>query len=76
MPVKDKHSSNSPFLKGGGGDRLSQNWAKGEGFNFFNKGKDSKKGWDGVIKGRGEGIKKICKTFSISLKDTQTFKAY
>ena len=63
-----------PFLKGvmdflrigqkGGGDSIF----------FFNKGRDRKKGWDGVI--RGEGVKKIYKTFSISLKETQSFKAY
>ena len=41
---------------------------------FFNKGRDRKKGRDGVI--RGGGIKKIYKTFLISLKETQTFKAY
>ena len=49
-----------------------QNWPKGERFNFFNKGRDRKKGWDGVIGGR----KKTYKTFSISLKETQTLKAY
>ena len=36
---------------------------------FFNKGRDRKKAWDGVIK-------KIYKTFSFSLKETQTLKAY
>ena len=44
------------------------------GFNFFfDKRRDRKKGWDGVIRGR---IKKIYKTFSISQKETQSFKAY
>ena len=60
-----------------GRDRLSQNSAKkGGGFNFFNKGRNIKKGWDGVIRGGGGGVKKMYKTFLISLKETQTFKAY
>ena len=44
-----------PFLKEG--DGLSQNWPKGGGgFNFiFNKGRDKKKGWDGLIRGGGGG---------------------
>ena len=41
---------------------------------FFNKGRDRKKRWDGVI--MGGGIKKIYKTFAISLKETQTFKTH
>ena len=40
---------------------------RGDSMLFFNKGRD------GVIRG---GIKKIYETFSISLKETQTFKAY
>ena len=40
---------------------------RGDSMFFFNKGRD------GVIRG---GIKKIYETFSISLKETQTFKAY
>ena len=45
------------------------------GFNFFffNKERDRKKGWDGAIM---VGIKKIYKTFSNFLKETQTLKAY
>ena len=44
---------------------------------FFNKGRDRKKVWDGVIRGGGAGgLKKIYKTFSISLKETETLKAY
>ena len=46
---------------------------KGGDSIFLNKGRDRKKGWNDVIKG---GIKKIYKTFSIFLKETQTFKAY
>ena len=48
----------------GGGERVQF---------FLNKGRDRKMGWDGIIR---DGIKKIYKTFSISLKETQTFKAY
>ena len=44
----------------------------GNSIFFLNKGRDRKKGWDGVIRGGGE-IKKIYKT---SLKETQTLKAY
>ena len=63
------------LLEMGQTNGLSQNWPKGGKSNFlFNKGRDRKKGWDGVKK--GGGIKNIYKTFSISLKETQTSKAY
>ena len=76
-----------PFLKEGGGGGAG-GWtflklAKRGGFNFdLIRERIEKRGWDGVIRmkrgvgGRGGGIKKIYKTFSISIKETQTFKAY
>ena len=40
-----------PYLKGGW--TFSKLAKKGEGIQFlFNKGRDRKKGWDGIIRGR------------------------
>ena len=69
-----EHSSNPPPLFKGRGVDFFRIGQKG-GFIFFNKGRNRNKGWDGIIRGGG-GIKKIYKTFSISLKETQTFRAY
>ena len=57
--LKVKHSSNppppSPFFLKGWMDFLKIG-QKGGGFNFFfNKGRDRKKGWDGVIRMGGGG---------------------
>ena len=55
------------FLGGGGGEEGRWSFsilAKTGGFNlFFNKGRDRKKGWDGVIRGDEENLQNFFSFF-------------